>query len=177
MNDNKRSILILLMISFLFGIFDFHYQNTIFPLFNKLLNLLGGNENPLLLIPLFVYMLLPWYLLSLYALKVSNKEGMFKFKVLIKNTILAYLVSVLSYYLHYVFLLFFVGLPNFENIKFVFSKENIDYAFNMLFLPGVIEWGIGAIVFGFIISSFNYYAIPYMIKKLRGKFIKEKVQA
>lgn len=177
MNDKKRSVLILLVISFLFGIFDFHYQNTIYPLFNKFLNFLGGNENPLLLIPLFIYMLLPWYLLSLYALKICKNENMFKFKVLIKNTVLAYIVSVLSYYLHYVFLLFFIGLPNFENIKFVFSKENIDYAFNMLFLPGVIEWGIGAIVLGSIVSLFNYYAIPYIVKKLRVKFIKEKVQA
>ena len=174
MNDNKRSILILLMISFLFGIFDFHYQNTIYPLFNKFLNFLGGNENPLLLIPLFIYMLLPWYLLSLYALRVSKKESIFKFKVLIKNTMLAYLISVLSYYLHYVFLLFFVGLPNFENIKFVFSKENIDYAFNTLFLPGVIEWSIGAIVLGSIVSLFNYYAVPYILKILRGKSLKKK---
>ena len=104
MNNCKKSILILLGISFLFGIFDFHYQNTIYPLFNKLLNFLGGNENPLLLIPLFIYMLLPWYLLSLYALKVSKKENIFKFKVLVKNTVLAYLISVLSYYLHYIFL-------------------------------------------------------------------------
>jgi len=174
MNNNKRSILILLGISFIFGIFDFHYQNTIYPLFNKFLDFLGGNENPLLLIPLFIYMLLPWYLLSLYALKVSKKENIFKFKVLIKNTLLVYLISVLSYYLHYVFLLFFVGLPNFENIRFVFSKENFDYAFNTLFLPGVIEWGIGAIVLGFIISLFNYYAVPYIAKHLIRKTLKKK---
>jgi len=177
MNSNKKSLFILLGVSFLFGIFDFHYQNTIYPLFNKFLNFLGGNDNPLILILLFIYMLLPWYLLSLYALKISKKEITFKFKGLVKNTILAYLISVLSYYSHYIFLLFFVGLPNFENIKFVFSKENIDYAFNTLFLPGIIEWGIGTIVLGSIVSLFNYYAIPYIVKKLRVKFIKEKVQA
>lgn len=169
MNNNKKFVLILLGISFIFGIFDFHYQNTIYPLFNKFLNFLGGNENPLLLIPLFIYMLLPWYLLSLYAIKVSKKESMFKFKVLIKNTVLAYLISVLSYYLHYVFLLFFIGLPNFENIRFVFSKENFDYAFNTLFLPGVIEWGIGAVVLGSLVSLFNYYAIPWLRRKISKK--------
>jgi hypothetical protein len=120
-------------------------------------------------------MLLPWYLLSLYALKVSKKQIIFKFKGLVKNTILAYLISVLSYYLHYVFLLFFVGLPNFENIKFVFSEENIDYAFNTLFLPGVIEWGIGAVVLGSIVSLFNYYAIPRIVENLRKKFLNKKL--
>jgi len=30
---------------------------------------------------------------------------------------------------------------------------------------------------GSIVSLFNYYAIPYIVKKLRVKFIKEKVQA
>ncbi len=168
MNNYKKSLLILLGISFLFGIFDFHYQNTISPLFSKLLDFFGVGENPLLLIPLFIYMLLPWYLLSLYALKVSKKKIPFKFKGLVRNTVLAYLISVISYYLHYVFLLFFVGLPNFENIRFVFSKDNLDYAFNTLFIPGIIEWGIGAIVLGFIVSVFNYYAIPYIAKQTRG---------
>ncbi len=175
MNNYKRSILILLVISFLFGIFDFHYQNTISPLFGEFLDFLGINDNPLILIPIFIYMLLPWYLLSLYALKVSKKQIIFKFKGLVKNTILAYLISVLSYYLHYVFLLFFVGLPNFENIKFVFSEENIDYAFNTLFLPGVIEWGIGAVVLGSIVSLFNYYAIPRIVENLRKKFLNKKL--
>ncbi|PKN02685.1 hypothetical protein CVU76_01445 [Candidatus Dojkabacteria bacterium HGW-Dojkabacteria-1] len=153
----KRSIFTLITISFLFGIFDFHYQNTISPIFSKIF---GNSNNPLQLIPLFIYMLLPWYLLSLYVYIKSKKEKLISLKILTLRTILAYLISVISYYLHYVFLLFFVGLPNFENMVLNFSIQNIRYAFIQLFLPGVIEWSIGAIVLGLLISVFNYFVIP-----------------
>lgn len=171
MNPYKKPILILLSVSFFFGIFDFHYQNTISPLFSKIF---GDSNNPLLLIPLFVYMLLPWYILSIYVLQITKKKSKYTLGTLLLNTILSYLVSVISYYIHYIFLLFFVGLPNFENIKFVFTKENIEYALNTLLLPGVIEWGIGAIILGSMVSVFNYFIIPKIEKLLKGISIKKK---
>ncbi len=171
MDSYKKSIFVLLFVSFLFGIFDFHYQNTISPLFIKIF---GDSSNPLLLIPLFVYMLLPWYILSIYALQITKKNSSYTLRTLLLNNTLSYLVSVISYYIHYVFLLFFIGLPNFENIKFVFTKENIEYALNALFLPGIIEWGIGAIILGSIVSVFNYFIISKIEKLLKGISIKKK---
>lgn len=171
MNSYKKYIFILLFVSFIFGIFDFHYQNTISPLFIKIF---GDSSNPLLLIPLFIYMLLPWYILSIYVLHITKKKSKYTLRILLLNTTLSYLVSVISYYIHYVFLLFFVGLPNFENIKLVFTKETIEYAFNTLFLPGIIEWGIGAIILGSIVSVFNYFIIPRIEKLLKRITIKKK---
>ena len=171
MESHKKSIFILLSVSFLFGIFDFHYQNTISPLFIKIF---GDSSNPLLLIPLFVYMLLPWYILSIYVLRTTKKRSSYSLKTLLLNTTLNYLVSVISYYIHYVFLLFFIGLPNFENIKFVFTRENMEYALNTLFLPGIIEWGIGAIILGSMISVFNYFITPKIEKLLKGISTKKK---
>jgi hypothetical protein len=171
MNLKRKEILTLLLISFVFGVLDFHYQNTISPLFSRIF---GNSNNPFLLVPLFIYMLLPWYILSTYVLYLLKKKSLYTLKTLLLATILAYLISVISYYLHYIFLLFFVGLPNFENIKFVFTKENIAYAFNTLFLPGIIEWGIGAIILGSMVSVFNYFIIPKLEKLLEGIAIKKK---
>ncbi len=170
MNLKRKDMLTLLTISFIFGVFDFHYQNTIFPLFSRIF---GNSNNPLLLIPLFIYMLLPWYILSIYVHYIIKKKSSYTLKTLLLSTILTYLISVISYYLHYVFLLFFIGLPNFENIKLVFTKENIEYAFNTLLLPGITEWGIGAIILGSIVSVFNYFIIP-KIKKLLKRIIVKK---
>lgn len=171
MNLKRKEILTLLLISFVFGVLDFHYQNTISPLFSRIF---GNSNNPLLLIPIFIYMLLPWYLLSIYVLYIIKMKFLYNFKTLLLGTILTFLISVISYYLHYVFLLFFIGLPNFENIKFVFTKENIGYAFNTLFLPGIIEWGIGAIILGSMVSVFNHFVIPKIEKLLKGVSIKKQ---
>lgn len=161
---------------FLFGIFDFHYQSTISPVLGGLQRLLGIDEGVvLLLLPLlFLYMLTPWYALSLYVLKINERNRKFGIKELVKKTILAYLIAVFSYYLHYVFLLFFVGLPNFENIRMTFSEENIKYALNTLFLPGIVEWGIGAVILGVIVAMFNYKILPIIIGFVKNTFPKTR---
>lgn len=162
---SKKLILCLVGVSFLFGIFDFHYQNTVSPLFQKLF---GNSDNILLLFPMFVYILSPWYLLSIYVLSITKKFETNRFIFILKNTVLAYLISVFSYYTHYEFLLFFVGLPNFEYIKGVFTIENLNYAFSTLFLPGVIEWSIGAIILGSIVTIFNHKVLPLVLIKTRN---------
>ena len=42
------------------------------------------------------------------------------------------------------------------------------------FRHGIIEWGIGAIILGSMISVFNYFITPKIEKLLKGISIKKK---